>query len=231
MLRLNDILLISLVMNSQPKIHVLSNNSLLLDASHLSHNTLAIQEKIWALVNFCTKTNDFVDLVPAMNSLTLYLKSAHNLNKWRHALPQYWHDIKADSFVGKHHLIKTTYNGDDLTYVANYHNLSIQDVINIHSKARYFVLFLGFQPGFAYLYGLDTRLHTPRRSEPRIKVPKGAVAIGAEQTGIYPADTPGGWHIIGHTKTALFDSTDSQPCLIQPGDTIEFVDINKGGHS
>ena len=116
-------------------------------------------------------------------------------------------------------------------YVASFHNLSIDEVISIHSKAQYHVLFLGFQPGFAYLHGLDTRLHTPRRAEPRIKVPKGTVAIGAAQTGIYPSDTPGGWHIIGHTNTTLFNSSHSQPCLMQPGDTLEFVALKNQGAS
>jgi len=217
-------------MNPAPQTYALSNNSLLLDASHLdTNNILAIQKRIWALASHCKNSGDFIDLVPAMNSLTLYLKSEKHLNKWLQTLPTLWDDIASSSFTGQHHLIETTYNGEDLNYVANYHNLSVAEVIKLHSKTHYHVLFLGFQPGFAYLYGLDEQLHTPRRDEPRIKVPKGSVAIGAAQTGIYPADTPGGWHIIGHTDISLFDSISEQPCLIQPGDTLEFVPINIKG--
>jgi len=217
-------------MEPTPHIYALTNSSLLFDASHLdAKDRLSIQKRIWALTEHCKSSGEFDDLVPAMNSLTLYLKSDKLLNKWLHALPSLWDDIKSSTFQGQHHLIETEYNGDDINYVARYHNLSSVDVINIHSKAKYHVLFLGFQPGFAYLHGLDEQLHTPRRDEPRIKVPKGSVAIGAAQTGIYPADTPGGWHIIGHTNTSLFDSTSAQPCLIKPGDTLEFVPItNKG---
>jgi KipI family sensor histidine kinase inhibitor len=211
-------------MSSAPVVYILSNNSLLLDASHLeADNILAIQKKIWALTKHCKTSGEFTDLVPGMNSLTCYLKCEHALNKWQHALPLLWSETQSTSFTGQHHLIHTHYNGEDLNYVAHYHNLSTDEVISIHSKAHYHVLFLGFQPGFAYLYGLDTRLHTPRRDEPRTTVPKGSVGIGAGQTGIYPADTPGGWHIIGHTQTSLFDSTQSQPCLIQPGDTLAFA--------
>lgn len=212
-----------------PHVYALSNNSLLLDASHLSTSgTLSIQKKIWSLANHCKKDNSFIDIVPGMNSLTLYLKQDIELAKWLEQLPAIWNNIKPNEFVAKHHKIKTHYNGADLNYVANFHSLSIDDVINLHSEPQYAVLFLGFQPGFAYLNGLNKQLFTPRRSEPRVKVPKGSVAIGAEQTAIYPADSPGGWHIIGQTDIPLFDATQKSPCLIQPGDTLEFIPVSVG---
>ena len=212
-----------------PHVYALSNNSLLLDASHLSTSgTLSIQKKIWSLANHCKKDNSFIDIVPGMNSLTLYLKQDIELAKWLEQLPAIWNNIKPNEFVAKHHKIKTHYNGADLNYVANFHSLSIDDVINLHSEPQYAVLFLGFQPGFAYLNGLKKQLFTPRRSEPRLKVPKGSVAIGADQTAIYPADSPGGWHIIGQTDIPLFDATQKSPCLIQPGDTLEFIPVSVG---
>ena len=212
-----------------PHVYALSNNSLMFDASHLSANdTLNIQKKIWSLANHCKKDNSFIDIVPGMNSLTLYLKQDIELAKWLEQLPAIWNNIKPNEFVAKHHKIKTHYNGADLNYVANFHSLSIDDVINLHSEPQYAVLFLGFQPGFAYLNGLNKQLFTPRRSEPRLKVPKGSVAIGAEQTAIYPADSPGGWHIIGRTDIPLFDATQKSPCLIQPGDTLEFIPVSVG---
>ena len=212
-----------------PHVYALSNNSLLLDASHLSTSgTLSIQKKIWSLANHCKKDNSFIDIVPGMNSLTLYLKQDIELAKWLEQLPAIWNNIKPNEFVAKHHKIKTHYNGADLNYVANFHSLSIDDVINLHSEPQYAVLFLGFQPGFAYLNGLNKQLFTPRRSEPRLKVPKGSVAIGADQTAIYPADSPGGWHIIGQTDIPLFDATQKSPCLMQPGDTLEFIPVSVG---
>ena len=212
-----------------PHVYALSNNSLLLDASHLSTSgTLSIQKKIWSLANHCKKDNSFIDIVPGMNSLTLYLKQDIELAKWLEQLPAIWNNIKPNEFVAKHHKIKTHYNGADLNYVANFHSLSIDDVINLHSEPQYAVLFLGFQPGFAYLNGLNKQLFTPRRSEPRLKVPRGSVAIGADQTAIYPADSPGGWHIIGQTDIPLFDATQKSPCLIQPGDTLEFIPVSVG---
>jgi KipI family sensor histidine kinase inhibitor len=210
-----------------PQISIISSNSLCINVIQSTSDVLSIQKYIWALTKRCKKHDDFTDLVPAMNSLTLYLKSSAMCDKWLRILPDICNDITIDDFTSKHHILNTQYNGEDIKSVADYHNINVADVIEQHSSAKYHVLFLGFQPGFAYLHGLPTSLHTPRRSEPRLKVPKGSVAIGASQTGIYPADTPGGWHIIGHCDSPLFDVTNlHQPCLFQPGDTIQFRQIS-----
>ena len=63
----------------------------------------------------------------------------------------------------------------------------------------------------------------PRRAEPRLAVPAGSVGIGGEQTGIYPAVSPGGWQLIGRTDLALFDPTRNPPTLFAPGDRVKFT--------
>src|SRR5215831_4944187 len=82
--------------------------------------------------------------------------------------------------------------GPDLEEVANLHSTSTEEFVRRHSAVRYTVYFLGFVPGFAYLGGLPAELATPRLSTPRRKVPAGSVAIGGNQTGVYPRETPGG---------------------------------------
>ena len=116
--------------------------------------------------------------------------------------------------------------GEDLEGLAESCNLSVEEVIAIHSSAAYYVHMLGFVPGFAYLGGLDARLATPRRDTPRPHVPAGSVAIGGEQTGVYPLDTPGGWHIIGRTPLRLFKPDAMPPSLLNAGDTVRFVPIS-----
>jgi KipI family sensor histidine kinase inhibitor len=81
---------------------------------------------------------------------------------------------------------------------------------------------LGFAPGFPYLLGLDPALAMPRRRDPRTRVPAGSVAIGGTQTGIYPAELPGGWHLIGRTPLRLFDANASEPSLLAAGDRVRF---------
>jgi len=116
--------------------------------------------------------------------------------------------------------------GGDLEALAKSCNLSVEEVIAIHSRAVYHVHMLGFVPGFGYLGGLDARLATPRRDTPRPHVPAGSVAIGGAQTGVYPLDTPGGWHIIGRTPLQLFRSDAMPPSLLTAGDAVRFVPIS-----
>lgn len=126
--------------------------------------------------------------------------------------------------------IPTVYGGvygPDLRFVAEHAGLSEAEVIRLHSQAMYHVYMIGFTAGFAYLGGLPARLHTPRLPSPRIKVPKGSVAIGGSQTGAYPAETPGGWRIIGRTYVNLFDPLQAIPTPMQPGDTVQFVPITE----
>jgi KipI family sensor histidine kinase inhibitor len=124
--------------------------------------------------------------------------------------------------------IPTVYGGEygpDLPFVAQHAGLSGAEVIRLHSQTKYHVYMIGFTAGFAYLGGLPERLHTPRLLSPRLKVPKGSVAIGGSQTGVYPAETPGGWRIIGRTYLNLFDPLQEIPTPMLPGDTVEFVPI------
>jgi inhibitor of KinA len=116
--------------------------------------------------------------------------------------------------------------GEDLEALAESHDLSVEQVIAIHSSATYHVHMLGFVPGFAYLGGLDARLATPRRDAPRPHVPAGSVAIGGAQTGVYPLDTPGGWQIIGRTPLRLFKPDAVPSSLLNAGDAVRFVPIS-----
>lgn len=99
------------------------------------------------------------------------------------------------------------------------------DIVKLHSGAIYTVFFIGFLPGFLYLGGLDEKLCTPRKSTPRLQVKKGAVAIGGNQTGIYPNESPGGWNIIGNSPIVFFDASKDMPCFAKPGDKIQFIQI------
>lgn len=117
-------------------------------------------------------------------------------------------------------------NGPDLEFVAQYCGLTQAEVVARHSAADYRVAMLGFAPGFPYLLGLDPRLNAPRRANPRICVPRGSVAIGGAQTGIYPSELPGGWQLLGRTPLRLFDPHSDPACLLAPGDHVRFRAID-----
>lgn len=115
----------------------------------------------------------------------------------------------------------------DLISLAKSKNLIPEELIRIHSSQPYRLHFYGFLPGFMYLQGLPKVLHTPRKSIPDREVPAGSVAIGGSQTGIYPRNSPGGWHIIGQTPLSFFDPNEIPPVWAEPGDRIQFSPISK----
>jgi inhibitor of KinA len=117
--------------------------------------------------------------------------------------------------------------GPDLAAVAAFANMSPQEVIAIHTSATYRVFMLGFMPGFAYMGTVDPRIAMPRRPTPRVRVPCGAVGIAGPQTGIYPAEAPGGWQLVGRTPRRPFDVGRPAPFLFQPGDAVRFVPMDR----
>ncbi|MEE9364361.1 MAG: 5-oxoprolinase subunit PxpB [Cellulophaga sp.] len=117
--------------------------------------------------------------------------------------------------------------GIDLEEVSNQLELSVSDLITLHTKSIYTVYGIGFLPGFTYLGGLPSTLETRRRQEPRLKVEKGAVGLAGKQTGIYPQESPGGWNIIGNCPVPLFDAQKDTPCFLSVGDKIQFYAISK----
>ncbi|MBC3846176.1 5-oxoprolinase subunit PxpB [Winogradskyella echinorum] len=114
----------------------------------------------------------------------------------------------------------------DLDQFSKAKYLSNSEIIRLHSQTIYTVYFIGFLPGFLYLGGLDSKLFFDRKSTPNLSVKKGSVAIGGKQTGIYPQDSPGGWHVIGNSPIDLFNSNNKTPCFIKAGDKIQFKPIS-----
>ena len=123
---------------------------------------------------------------------------------------------------GRHWTLGVRYDGPDLDAVAQACGLTPGEVAALHAGAVYRVHMLGFLPGFAYMAELPEPIRLPRRSEPRLKVPAGSVAIADAMTAVYPWESPGGWHLIGRTDAVLFDQTRSPPAMLAPGDTVSF---------
>jgi inhibitor of KinA len=113
----------------------------------------------------------------------------------------------------------------DLSSVAQQTNLAAEDVVTLHVGTRYHVYMIGFVPGYPYMGDLPEALALPRRSDPRIRVPPGSVAIASTMTAIYPLESPGGWHLIGTTPIQIFDALATPPALFAPGDGVEFEAI------
>ena len=117
--------------------------------------------------------------------------------------------------------------GPDMENVQKAHGLTTEEVIFLHSKPEYLIYMVGFTPGFAFLGGLDEKLHTPRLTTPRMLVPEGSVGIANNQTGMYPIASPGGWQLIGKTPLKLFAPDRANPFLYKAGDKIKFKPISQ----
>jgi len=117
--------------------------------------------------------------------------------------------------------------GPDLDAVAAFAHATPDEAIALHTDALYRVYVVGFVPGFPYMAPVDPRIAVPRRATPRTKVPAGSVAIAAGQTGIYPSETPGGWHLIGRTHVKPYDALRAEPFLFRPGDGVRFHAVDR----
>ena len=140
---------------------------------------------------------------------------------------------------GRQHTLPVLYgypNDNDLSRIAEHHGISIQKVIELHVSQTYRVFAVGFSPGFGFLGQVPEQIAMPRLATPRLKVPKGAVAIADRQTAIYPNPSPGGWNILGLCPVELFEPKRTPPAKLQVGDKVTFTAVSKqefealGGH-
>jgi len=210
---------------TQPVIQALGENALILNTG--ANATLECQQRLWAIAAKAAHWPHVRDVVPGMNNLTiLFDPLASDGQQLAEKLQAAWDADSISQKAGRKIDIPVAYGGDngpDLEQVARHTGLSAAEIVKRHSAAEYIVYFIGFQPGFPYLGGLDPKLATPRRDEPRLLVPAGSVGIGGSQTGIYPAASPGGWQLIGRSELQLFDPGANPPTLLQPGDRVRFV--------
>ena len=147
-------------------------------------------------------------------------------DRWVAALRAIAGPMSAEPQPGRVVAIPVCYDGADLAEVARAIGVTVAEVVALHSGTDYRVFAVGFQPGFPYAGYLPERLSgLPRRSSPRARVPAGSVAIAGRQTGIYPGESPGGWHLLGRTPSRIVDlATGVFP--IEPGDSLRFEPIS-----
>ncbi len=134
--------------------------------------------------------------------------------------------VAAAAETGRLVRVPVLYDGEDLPTVAAQLGLTPEVVIARHAGPTYRVFAIGFLPGFPYAgYLTDDLAGLARRDSPRARVPAGAVAIVGRQTGIYPQESPGGWHLIGRTPLRIVD-VERGHFPIRAGDRLEFVPID-----
>jgi len=169
-----------------------------------------------------------------LDCVTECVPSADTVALWFTTLPPTEADIqrhltKPDlAHIPTRHKIPVCYSlGLDNDEVAGLRSLDVESVADYHAKALFTCVAVGFMPGFAYLEGLPPQLASlPRRAEPRVRVPKGAVGITGTKTGIYPTQCPGGWWIIGRCPLELVH-VEEKYFPIHTGDEVSFFAIDR----
>jgi KipI family sensor histidine kinase inhibitor len=161
-----------------------------------------------------------VDVVPAARSVLVTGTPELDPERLRAFETARLETVRAPS--PRAHEIRMVPDGADLDEIASRSGLSPAAFLEVFAQLPFTVGFLGFSPGFAYLYGLPRAFHLPRRGTPRVAVPAGSIALAGPYVGIYPASTPGGWNLIGTTQRRLFDLRADPPFLFAPGDRVRF---------
>jgi KipI family sensor histidine kinase inhibitor len=172
---------------------------------------------------------DIIDIIPSFRSCLIHFNLQHTTyEQLTSVIMETLSQAPSVSSLPEPtlHEIPVHYGGEcgfDMAFVCSHTGLTEDEVIDIHTGRVYRVYAIGFVPGFPYLGALDPRLNVPRLETPRIRIPGGSVGIAPQQTGIYPFQSPAGWHIIGRTDVILFDPHKEPYSLMQIGDMVKFI--------
>ena len=174
-----------------------------------------------------------IETMPTFRSLTVFFDP---LLTGRQALidelrPLFDAAEHAPMVPGRRWCLPVCYEGDagpDLASTARAIGATVEEVVGLHSGTEVGVYMLGFLPGFPFMGDLPERLRLPRRTEPRVRVPAGSVAIAGGLTSIYPCESPGGWHLLGRCPVPLFDPSRDTPALLACGDRVRFEAVSAG---
>ena len=176
-------------------------------------------------------TKVILDINFTFNSfLIVYKSTINNFYNVKEEIVSVINQIKTNNLqAGRKIVLPVCYDesfGIDLNHISKRNNLSVDEIINLHTSTEYLVYFIGFLPGFPYLLNLPHQLYCSRKEKPRHRIKKGAVGIGGTQTGIYPQDSPGGWQIIGNCPIDIFGKYWQDHSLLQPTDYLQFKAVS-----
>lgn len=211
--------------------------AIIVESTEHSEHILARQKLLWSLETMLrTSAEDAVeDIVLGNGNLTVIFDPlqvrSEKIEAWIQSKWALLHDSPSSTPANAQttHVLSARFTNDvalDLKPLALKKKRSTDSIIAEFCSQEYTVLFLGFLPGFSYLFGLPESLHSDRHLTPRAIVPEGSIAIGGSQAGIYPMASPGGWQVIGRVNEQhlpLFTPMHPQPSMFSPGDVVQFV--------
>ncbi len=165
-----------------------------------------------------------LDVVPASRTVLVVLDPAATTVEAVAAAVRATTPRPADAAAGGDVLeLSVVYDGADLADIGQLLGCTADEVVARHTATEWTVAFCGFAPGFGYLTAAGGGWDVPRRTTPRTRVPAGSVGLAGEFSGVYPRESPGGWQLLGHTETAVFDLSRDPAALLRPGVRVRFV--------
>jgi len=228
------------VLDSRLKIYSLGDSAAVLDLGN--EISVALNQKILAVEKRLQQKpfEGLRDIIVAYSSITVYydplaikkkIAPSGTVCQWvgaqlREAFDNSFHEVVSNGHLIRLPVCYDPVFGPDLDKVAAEKNMSRESLIALHTSRPYRVYMIGFLPGFSYMGELDQQLGMKRKPIPE-PVVAGSVGITSLQTGIYPLNSPGGWHIIGRTPVKMFDSASLKPVNLKAGDQVQFFTISK----
>ena len=218
-------------LNHTPQFILASDRSILVQFGH--EISEEFHQQVFAFTDFVltNRIKSVVNIHPAYSSVLFTLDLNADLKEILSLIKKSWEaSTQTDIPKMRQVEIPVLYGGklgEDMDRVSQYTGLNHSEIIQCHEGGLYKVYFTGFSPGFPYIGGMDPSLNTPRLTTPRKQVPAGTIGIAAEQTGIYPLSSPGGWNLIGQTPIKIFDWHHPTDLRLRMGDSIKFISVTK----
>ena len=218
-------------LNPTPQFILASDRSILVKFGH--EISEEFHQRVFAFTDFVltNRIKSVVNIHPAYSSVLFTLDLNADLKEILSIIKKSWEaSMQTDIPKMRQVEIPVLYGGElgeDMDRVSQHTGLNQSEIIQCHEGGLYKVYFTGFSPGFPYIGGMDPSLSTPRLTTPRKQVPAGTIGIAAEQTGIYPLASPGGWNLIGQTPIKIFDWHHPTDLRLRMGDSIKFISVTK----
>ena len=220
-----------MAINHTPQFILASDRSILVKfGSEISEE---IHQRVFTFTDFVltNRIKSVVNIHPAYSSVLFTLNLNVDLKEILSLIKKSWEaSTQTDIPKMRQVEIPVLYGGElgkDMDRVSQHTGLNQSEIIQCHEGGLYKVYFTGFSPGFPYIGGMAPSLNTPRLTTPRKQVPAGTIGIAAEQTGIYPLSSPGGWNLIGQTPIKIFDWHHPTNLRLRMGDSIKFISVTK----
>ena len=213
-----------------PNITHLSENTLIIYFSNKIDTTLSSQISATA-EHIRNNLTGVIEVIPSYTSIFIeYHILRIDISNLESTLLELIDSTPAADAITDLIILPTYYHPDvapDIISLATQKDLSVEELIHIHSSTEYTVCSTGFAPGFTYLAEVDPRITSPRPSTPRISIPAGSVGIADNQTAVYPSKSPAGWQVIGNCPISLFDIDSSPMTPFNIGAKVQFEPISK----